>query len=62
MTQKVTMNTDGMSTEAAYIAVKREEAKQRLGDKWLLHPANRVARTTPFHPTPVQQKLDLSVK
>jgi hypothetical protein len=46
-----------VKTEAPYIAVKREEAKRLLGTKWLLHPANKVQRLTPFRPIPVQLNL-----
>jgi len=37
-----------LKTEAAYIAAKREEAKKKLGNKWLLHPDNYVKRVVPF--------------
>lgn len=30
---------------------KREQSKQQLGDKWLLHDNNRVQRKTPFRTT-----------
>jgi len=29
---------------------KLEAAKKRLGEKYLLHPANRVKRKTPWQP------------
>jgi hypothetical protein len=48
---------DTVKTEAPYIAAKREESKRLLGAKWLLHPANRVQRSTPFRPNPVQLNL-----
>ncbi len=32
------------------LAEKRQEAKERLGDKWLLHPNNRVEKKRPMHP------------
>jgi hypothetical protein len=51
------MFVDTIKTEASYIAVKREESKRLLGAKWLLHPANKVQRLTPFRPNPVQLHL-----
>jgi hypothetical protein len=56
------MNNIGITTEAAYIAAARQAAKEKLGAKWLLHPANRINRLPEKQTTEVQHRLVLSVK
>jgi len=56
------MGEIGFTTEAAYIEVARQVAKEKLGTKWLLHPSNRVYRLPEKQATEVQHRLDLLVK